>query len=118
MARVMARVIAVMSTWIFFSHYFERYKMGTDESVNAPFAYDLFLSCVNADHAWVEGYLIPALEIQTRLIPLLKAKCKLPLRIDLRVRLHCADPAHWERKVERSPLFAGARPGARQSCQE
>ena len=73
--------------------------MGADNSVNAPFAYDLFLSYVNADHAWVEEYLIPALEVQTRLIPLLKAKCELPLRSDFRVQLDCTDPTHWASQV-------------------
>ena len=37
--------------------------MGAGNSVNAPFEHDLFLSYASADHAWVQGYLIPALGV-------------------------------------------------------
>ena len=37
--------------------------MAADYSVNASFEYDLFLSYANADRAWVQGYLIPALGV-------------------------------------------------------
>ena len=36
-----------------------------------------------------------------RLIPLLRSECDLPLRIDFRVRLDCADQADWEHETAR-----------------
>lgn len=40
-------------------------------------------------------------EAQTRLIPLLKAKCEIPLHIDFRVRLDCTEKANRESQVAR-----------------
>jgi TIR domain/NACHT domain len=40
-------------------------------------------------------------EQRDRLIPLLKEKSELPLRIDFRVRLDCTDKANWESEADR-----------------
>jgi WD40 repeat protein len=40
-------------------------------------------------------------EQRARLVPLLKAPCELPLRIDFRVRLDCTDESNWEHEITR-----------------
>ncbi len=51
-------------------------------------------------------------ERHSRLIPLLKTECELPLRLDFRVRLDCTDEANWEGEIARlRAVLAQPEPG-------